>query len=359
MTELPTVRWGILGTGMISSWFVEDLVIERPGAKINHIIQAIGSSSIEKGGNFVAKHCPHSSPTVHGSYEDLFNDDTVDMVYIGVPHAFHEKFCLDAINAGKAVFCEKPFTLNAKQAANVFEAAKEKGVYVQEAMWLRHRPLVHKLRSLIHEEKVIGEPFRMFADFGLDVDIRNLPSTSRYRSLDLGAGSLLDVGVYSITWAILTLDPHSPSKSEMPDILATQSFQGNIEVTSSVILKYASSGRQAIVTSTTNINHGPGIIARIDGDEGYIEIEGRGGSIPHSFTVYKKSHTDSGRKYAAGEKYDFPEVGLGFYHEADNAALDYIAGRTEGAIMPWEETIRVMRIMDEVRRQGGTRFPVD
>ncbi|KAL2857061.1 hypothetical protein BJY01DRAFT_231118 [Aspergillus pseudoustus] len=360
MAATPSVRWGILGTGFISSWFVEDLVLERPNAKVKHIIQSIATSGFEKGQRFAAQFCPQQSPTIYRDYQKLFNDLDVDIVYIGVPHAFHKRYCLAAIDAGKAVLNEKPFTLNAKEAREIFEAASKKGVYVAEAMWLRHRPLVLKLRELIHQEQIIGDPFRTFSDFGLDIDIASLPPSSRYRDPGLGAGSLLDVGIYSLTWAILTLDPHSPSGSEIPRVLASQSFSEGVEVTSSTVLHYASTGRQGIATSTTNINRGPNVIARVDGSDGYIEIEGLGGSMPLSFSLYKKPATESEKNYIMVEKYDFSsDPGKGFIHEADNTALDFLAGAKESSIMPWAETTRVMELMDEIRRQGGTHYPVD
>src|SRR6266536_5213674 len=110
-SEIPTVRWGIIATGLISSWFVQDLVLSRKDAKANHKIQAIGSSSLQKGKDFVKKYIPNTSPTVYGSYEEVYSDPQVDIVYIGTPHAFHKKNCLDGINAGKHILCEKAFTI--------------------------------------------------------------------------------------------------------------------------------------------------------------------------------------------------------------------------------------------------------
>lgn len=374
MANLPSVRWGILsthptthhgesqansaGTGMISSWFVEDILLEREDAKVRHVVQTIGSSSIEKGEEFARKYCPNSMPKIT-TYDDLLVDPEVDIVYIGTPHAFHRKNCLDAIAAGKAVLCEKAFTLNAKEAQEVLHAARQKDVYMHEAMWLRHRPLVQTLQRLLHTDKAIGDIFRSFTDFHMDIDISALPSTSRYKDPALGAGSFLDIGLYSLTWAILALDAGSPGKSEKPDILAMQSFREGIEVTSSVLLRYPSTGRQGIVTSTTNINHGSGVFARIDGSKGYIEVEGPAPSMPLSFTVYTKSPEAKRDSDYVGKKFDFPAIGRGFMYEADNTALDFLAGRKESAVMPWSETVNVMEIMDEVRRQGGTRYAVD
>jgi predicted dehydrogenase len=342
---------------MISSWFVEDLVLDRPDAKAKHIVQSIGSSSIPKGQDFVAKYCPKSSPAIYGTYDEVYADPDVDCVYIGTPHSFHKKNCLDAIAAGKNVLCEKAFTINAREAREVLDAAHDKGVYVHEAMWLRHRPLVAKLRKLIFEDNIIGDVFRMSSDFSLFVDIANLPPTSRYKDLNLGAGTLLDIGIYPLTWALITLDPKCPSQPEQPKILAQQTLdKDGIEIASNIILQYPSTGRQAIVTSTTMadpINSEQA--CRIQGTDGYIEVHGDGPSVPTSFTVHK---TKNG-SVAESKKYDYPRTGRGFIHEADNTAVDIAEGRKESAIMPWKETLRVMEIMDEIRRQGGAKYPQD
>ncbi|KAI9150623.1 D-xylose 1-dehydrogenase (NADP(+)) [Paramyrothecium foliicola] len=358
--ETPTCRWGIITTGLISSWFVEDLLMPRSDAKAKHIIQAIGTSSIQKGNDFVAKYLkddPSQKPTIYGSYKEVYNDPNVDCVYIGTPHGFHKRDCLEAIAAGKNILCEKAFTINAAEAKEIFDAAKQKGVYVAEAMWLRHRPMVAELRKILYEDKAIGEVFRTTSDFQLDIDIASLPSTSRYKNLELGAGSLLDIGIYSLTWAILTLEPDAPAPRPKPKIMAVQSFIDGIEVTTSLLLHYADTGRQGIVTSTTEKKKGsPAVIATIDGKNGFVEVEGHLPSHPHSFTVYPKW---TGEQKPEGKKYDFKRQQQGFIYEADNTALDLAAGKKESSIMPWSETIRVMEIMDEVRRQGGTVYPVD
>ncbi|ETN45367.1 uncharacterized protein HMPREF1541_09198 [Cyphellophora europaea CBS 101466] len=356
---IPTCRWGIITTGLISSWFVADLDLPRPDAKAKHIIQAIGTSSVDKGKEFAAKYIKNGTtqPTVYGSYEDLYQDPQVDCVYIGSPHGFHKRDLLAAINAGKNILCEKAFTINAKEAKEVFEAAKSKGVYVHEAMWLRHRPMVADLRKLLYEDKVIGDVFRTTSEFQMYVDMANKPDTSRYKKLDLGAGSLLDIGIYSLTWLLLTLDPGIPAKPETPEIKAFQSFREGIEVTTSAIFHYPSSGRQGVFMSTTEKKNGPTkVVATIDGTDGFVEVEGGAPSHPKSFTVYPKWEGDEKPK---GKKYDYEQKWQGFVYEADNTALDIAAGKKENSIMPWAETIRVMEIMDEVRRQGGTKYPHD
>jgi predicted dehydrogenase len=349
-----------LATGLISSWFVSDLLMPRDDAKAHHIIQAIGASSLSKTQEFAAKFVKNTAtaPTLYGSYDEVYNDPNVDCIYIGSPHGFHKRDCLAAIAAGKNVLCEKAFTINAREAREVLDAARAKGVYVAEAMWLRHRPMVADIRRLLYEEKAIGDVFRMSSDFCMPLDIAALPATSRYKDLSLGAGSFLDIGVYVLTWAILALDAGVPGKLEDPKIHAVQTFVDGIEVTTSAILHYASTGRQAAITTTTERSKGPGLknIATIDGTNGFIEVEGTAPSHPHSFTVYPKWEGDVKPE---GKKYDYTRPQMGFIYEADDTVLDIAAGRKESSIMPWSETIRVMEMMDEIRRQGGTKYPQD
>lgn len=322
------------------------MVLERDNAPVNHIIQSIGGRELQKCEDFVKTACPNSSPKLYDSYQAVYDDPDVDVVYIGTPHAFHKQNMLDAIAAGKNILCEKPITINAREAKEVFDAAKAKGIYLHEAMWLRHRPLVHKLRKLLHEEKAIGDVYRCFCDFALEIDVPSLPLTSRYKDLSLGAGTLLDTGIYSLTWAILTLDAGSPTASEKPLALGIQSHQDGIEANTSILLQYPSTGRQGIVTSTSYTNGHPSVFATIWGTNGVIEVEGPAPSLPLSFTVYPKLQGDpNADKMVRGEgkRYDFPKIGMGFIYEADNTALDILAGKKESSIVPLSETLYVPR----------------
>lgn len=343
---------------------MEDALLKRSDAKVNAVIQAIGSSKLEKGEQFAKKYCPEQKPRIYDTYQGVYEDPDVDIVYIGTPHGYHYRDCLNAIAAGKNVLCEKSFTVNARQAKEIFDAARAKNVYVAEAMWLRHRPLYQELRRLLHEEKIIGDVVRVFGDFAVEIDIPTLPLTSRYKDPALGAGSLLDIGIYALTWVTLALESCEPGRAEMPRIAASQTHEEGIEIVSSAILQYPSTGRQGIATSTTKAQGPPGeVFSIIHGTNGHIEVQGRTPSAPESFTVWAKLPGGDAdrclypREAAQGKKYDFPPVGRGFTWEAENTALDVLEGRKESRIMPWAETIHMMEIMDEIRRQGNTSYP--
>ncbi|KAJ3528487.1 hypothetical protein NM208_g10174 [Fusarium decemcellulare] len=348
----PTLRWGIIGTGLISSWFVQDLTLERDNAQATHIIQAIGSSSVEKGNKFVETHIPNLSqpPTVYGAYEQAYKDPNVDIIYIGTPHAFHKQNCLDAIAQGKHVLCEKAFTLNAREAREVFEAAKQKGVFVMEAMWTRFFPLVKTLQKLVHEDKVVGDVVRVFCDFAMNQNIESRGPESRLKNPALGAGSLLDIGIYSLTWGLVNLDPGVGDKAKTPKIAAAQTLVDGVDFGSSIILLYPD-GKQGILTSNVTVKT-EAEFCRVEGKKGHIVVEGFAASVPQSFTVYKDGEEEE-------KKYEFERPGKGFYWEADAVALDIAAGKTESDVMPWAETVRVLEILDEVRTQGGAKFPQD
>ncbi|KAK9349908.1 hypothetical protein V1523DRAFT_132987 [Lipomyces doorenjongii] len=370
--EHPELRWGIIATGMIASWFVTDLSIPRTDARAKHTVQAIGSSNLSKAKKFAQEFLPSSAETIscYGSYEEVYNDPNVDIIYIATPHAYHKQNCLDAIRAGKNVLCEKPFAVNAREAKAVIDAARNKGVYVMEGMWTRFVPLVRKLRELLYDQKVIGDINRTFADFGLDMPIKDLPATSRLRDVNLGAGSLLDIGIYSLTWGLLTLE--DPGAKVELRIQASQTLEDGIDVLSSILLHYPKTGRHGILTSSL-LHKTDDVFARVEGSKGTLLLSGDTASMPNVIALVLKSENDGKdmgdkRKEKSGEattgqkqRFEFsePTGGRGFYYEADAIALDIARGQKESDTMPLAETLRIMQILDEVRKQGGAKFPQD
>ena len=356
---------------MIASWFVSDLILPRTSRRANHHIAAIGSSSTAKARSFVRNNLPsiQPPPTCHGSYAAVFADPNVDVVYIATPHAQHASLCLAAIAAGKHVLCEKAFTLNAREATAVVGAARAKGVFVMEAMWLRFMPLVTAVQDLLHEQKVIGDVRRTFCDFGLNMPLQDLPAESRLKDPKLGAGSLLDIGIYSLHWGLLTLEePLGRKRAEEPLILAQQVLQDQVDVASSVLLRYPTSGRQGVLTSSMLVKTGRDF-CRVEGSLGCMIISGEVASMPDTITVellgageskdMGDKAGDMGPREKKVYKFELPDGGKGFYYEADAVAVDVFSGRTESQIMPLDETVRLMRIFDSIRKVGQAKFPQD
>lgn len=345
----------------MSAWFVDDLLAERKVARAEHLVQAVGASSLEKAQAFTRKHCGVQSPATYGSYVEVYNDPNVDVVYIGTPHGFHKKNCLDAIAANKHILCEKAFTLSATEAEEVLRAAHAKGVYVMEAMWLRFIPLVIELQRKLHEEKVIGDIRRVVCDFSMQMDVRDLGLESRLRNPSLGASSLLDIGIYPLSWALLSLDPSLGEQAAKLSVAGLQSLYEGVDVASAFLLHYPSTGRLAVLSCSTEAKTDRSF-CRIEGTTGVIKVEGQAASHPVAFSIWRRAGPDVGDAIAFDKpvetfRFDHPPGHMGYYYEADAVAVDISEGKLENARMPHAETIRVMKILDEIRRQGGAHFP--
>lgn len=209
-------------------------------------------------------------------------------------------------------------------------------------------------------------------DFCRDMPLDDLPATSRLRDLSLGAGSLLDIGIYSLTWALLTLES-SPGGSQVqrPKVNASQTLVQGVDVSTSALLYYADTGRHGLISSSL-LYKTDDVFARVEGSKGTLFLKGDTASMPDTIIVSLKpenAQKDMGDKKPAASnaqdkrallfKFDELHWGKGFYHEADAIALDIAAGHKESQIMPLGETLRVMRILDEIRAQGGAKFPQD
>src|ERR1043166_761118 len=157
MKDYSTIRWGILGAGNIANRLAEGVNF-LPDADL----LAVGSRDIEKANAFADK---HQILRRYGSYEELVSDADIDVIYVATTHNFHREHSILALNAGKHVLCEKPFTINAREAEDIVAAAKSNNLFVMEAMWTRFFPLMYRLRELI-KQGTVGAPWLVQADFG-------------------------------------------------------------------------------------------------------------------------------------------------------------------------------------------------
>jgi predicted dehydrogenase len=263
-------------------------------------------------------------------------DVDVDVVYVATPHPAHAEVALLALRAGKPVLVEKPFTVNADEAQAVIDAARSSGLFCMEAMWTRFLPHMRRIRQLLDAE-VLGDVRTVIADHGQ----RFLPPdpTSRLYDPALGGGALLDLGIYPLSFASSVLG--SPATvTAVSDPTDT-----GVDAQTSILLRY-DGGAHAVLTTTLGAK--TPTTASITGTQARIEIEGAFYQ-PVGFTL----HTLSG----AVEHFAEPRIGQGLRHQAAEVGRCLREGLTESPVIPLDETLAIMRTMDEIRRQIGLRYP--
>jgi predicted dehydrogenase len=320
------IRWGILATGWIATSFTEDLKL-LPGA----IVAAVGSRTQEAAERFAAT---HAIPRAHGSWQALAEDPDIDVVYVATPHPAHyaaTKLCLDA---GKAVLCEKPFTLDRPSAAALVDLARSRDLFLMEAMWTRANPAIRRVAELV-ADGAIGEVTSVYADFGLQGPFE---PTHRLRALELGGGALLDLGVYPITLAHLLLG--------VPDEIrawAKLNPEGS-DARTGVLFGYASG---ALALLQCGIMGETSQRASIIGTAGRIEIP-RLFFRPDRFTLYRGGEA---------EEFEVPYLGNGMNHEAAEVMRCLRAGEKESPLVPHRTSLEIMAILDDIRAQIGVVYP--
>ncbi len=331
MTEV--LRWGIIGTGGIAARFAADTALLEGSEVV-----AVGSRTAEKAADFAAA---NGVPAHHGSYEALVADPAVEAVYVASPHPFHAEHALLAIAAGKHVLVEKPFTMNAVEARTVVEAARRAGVFCMEAMWTRFLPHMVHLRELL-AAGAIGEVLAM----GVDQGMRFQPDPEhRLFSFGLGGGALLDLGIYPFSFASMVL-----GQPETVRASATPAFTG-VDGTTSAVLTYGN-GAHALITCSAVV--ATPMSAWLAGTEGRIELSRQWYTSTSTLTLTR----------ADGSTETFEPVGglvegkaKGMKFQVAEAAGQIRAGRLESEVMPLDETIAIMGILDEVRDQIGLVYP--
>ena len=309
-------RWGVIGTGGIAATFVTDL-----GLLPDTEVVAVGSRSQGSADAFGDE---FGIARRHPSYQSLVDDPDVDVVYVSTPHPWHFPAAMLAIEAGKAVLCEKPFTLNASEAAELIAAARRHGVFLMEAMWTRFLPHIRHVRELLPR---LGNVVTVTADhgqwFAQDRDFRLFAP-------ELGGGALLDLGVYPVSFASMVL-----GKPDRIVTLVDPAFTG-VDGQTSMLFGYAS-GAQAVLTCTLFAESPTS--GAIVGTDARIEIDGNF-YAPTSFDVISRT----------GERtrFEAPHEGRGLWHEAEEVARCLREGLLESPFMPLDESVEIMQTMDAV-----------
>ncbi|KAF2723167.1 NAD(P)-binding protein [Polychaeton citri CBS 116435] len=379
------LKWGILATGGIAETFTRDLWPNPETRNVNDIehvvVAAASSSSAGRAQDFLKEVRAPSSAKAYGSYKELVADPNVDIVYIATPHSHHYQNAMLCLEAGKNVLCEKAFTTNAKQTELLIAKAKEKNLFLMEAVWTRYFPLSIYVRDCVTSGK-IGTVYRTFADLSnQDPPETSFADSHRMVNPDLAGGALLDLGIYALTHVFQTLyttqkDPQPPSVSS-----AMRKYRTGADEQTSMLLTFPRAGPEGdahgIATTgmrtTMDPDHkgsaGPAI--RVQGSKGEVQVfhpayrPTKTKLVLNDGTVEEKDWRQPGPGKGSGWSNGFGDPsgfndegeGHGMFWEADECAYAIRDGRKEGRFESLQESSVIMKVMDEVRRQNGLVYP--
>jgi len=323
----PKIRWGILGTGKIAASFAKDL---RHASDAELV--AVGSRSRDAAEAFGERFAIRRR---HASYTSLAEDPQVDVAYIATPHTQHHANSALCLQAGKAVLCEKPFTLNAGEAQSLIDLARQRGLFLMEAMWTRFVPAIGELRRLL-QEGVLGDVRMLAADFGRRF---RFDPANRLFAPELGGGALLDLGVYPVSLASMIFGP--------PNRITCMASMGTTGVDEQAGILFGYEGGQLAMLSASMQVTTPDE-ATIMGTRGCLRIH------PPMHAPDRMTLSLEGRKEKVLEH---PIRGNGLHYEAVEVMRCLREGILESNHMRLEESLEVMQAMDAVRSQWGLRYP--
>ena len=320
------IKWGIIGLGRIATSFANDLLLVADAE-----IYAVASRNQDKANAFAEK---FGAVKAYNNYDELINDADIDILYIATPHHVHASLSIEALNSGKHVLCEKPIAMNFKDASAMIKASRENQKFFMEAFWTRFNPSIRETLSKIRGNE-IGEVKYIHADFGF----KAATSIERLTNLDLGGGSLLDIGVYPLFLSYLILG--KPKK-----ILAAANFYTTkADKQTSMILHYDDA--QAVLHSNFLANSN--MTASISGTEGRINLD-RVWHHTQSFAVIKNDEK---------EAYSFPLKGRGFTYEIEECHKCIKNKQIESKLWSHQNSLDLIEIVDEVKKQIGLEYPND
>ena len=319
-------RVGIIGAGHIAekmAWTLTQMTEAEP--------YAVASRSLEKAEAFAEK---YGFSKAYGSYEDILDDPMVELVYVATPHSFHHAHVSMCLEKGKPVLCEKAFMLNRAQAEDVINLARENKVFLAEAIWTRYEPAREILDGLIASGE-IGTPTFLKASLSYPVE-----GKERVRTAALGGGALLDLGVYCINFALMNMG------SDIEKITTTcRKNEEGVDVQETFTFQYRDGRTAMLAASVLCADDRQGIIS---GDKGYIIADNI--NNPLRFDIYR-------RGAELVRSVEVPQQITGFEYQV-RACIEAIrSGKIEPDAMPHSEILRVLEIMDTLRKEWGVEFP--
>lgn len=348
---MKPIRWGILGTGTIAHQFAQGLQ-QADGA----VLQAVASRTRERAEEFAKR---YSATTAYADYTALVNDANVDVVYIATPNERHREDALLAITAGKAVLCEKPFALTAAEGRQVLEAARQRGVFCMEAMWMRCSPALNTALQQVRAG-AIGEVHLLQAQLGF----AKVPDAASSLFQPASGGALLDLGVYPLALAQAVFGTPATVSAVL------DKGRTGVDETVSILLGYPGGQQAQIATSLRcQLNnsaslHGLGGILRIE-DPLYFPESFRlqpiapSGPVTAPPSARRLQHHPAVRPLMAAARRlretlrsprqtQYP-VGTGYTAEANEVMRCLRAGETASTLVPQADTLAVLETMDRIR----------
>ncbi|MEY8235301.1 Gfo/Idh/MocA family oxidoreductase [Lachnospiraceae bacterium 66-29] len=322
------MKFGILAPGNIARSMAK-AVSELEGMEC----YAVASRDYERAKNFAKQ---WGFAKAYGSYQELAEDPHVELIYVASPHSHHYQHTKLCLEHDKHVLVEKAFTVNAEQAEELIRLSQEKGLLLAEAIWTRYMPS-RKMIDDILASGVLGKVTSLTANLGYI-----LPHVERMQNPELAGGALLDLGVYPINFALMAFQ----GEVEKIDATAIMSPKG-VDWMNSITLSFAD-GKMAVLHSDMLAQTDrQGVIS---GDQGYLEVQNINNC--EEIRVY-----DLNRKMTA--RYQAPEQINGYEYEVMSCKKAIEEGKYECPEMPHSETLRVMKILDHIRRQWGMVFPCE
>ncbi len=319
---------GIIGAGWIADKMAEALA---PAKDME--VYAIASRSLTKAKEFAAK---WNIRKAYGSYQELVTDCNVDLVYIATPHSHHFPHTMLALEHGKHVLVEKAFTANTREAEILINEARKRNLFITEAIWTRYMPLSHKIKEIM-DSGIIGKPRALTATLCYMMEFKE-----RIVKPELCGGALLDLGVYPINFARMYFG------TEITKVVSNVIMSdAGMDMHESISLTYADNRMANLQAGALCLNDRQGIIS---GTEGYIRVDNI--NCPELVEVY--------RDYKLVATYTKPEDMVnGYEYQVIESRRCIDNGLQESAMMPHQETIDIMKMMDKLRSEWGVVYPMD
>ncbi len=320
-------NWAILGCGHIANKFCSDLKL-LPNANL----YATASRDWQKAVDYKNK---YGFEVAYGNYEEMANDPKVDAVYIATPHAFHREHALLCLNRKKAVLCEKAFAINKNEAEEMISCARENNTFLMEAFWTMFQPSFIKAMEILKSGE-LGKLQMVRSDFAF-----NAPFVEERRlyNVNLGGGSLLDIGLYPVFAALTSLGKPKTIKT-FAHFCST-----GAEESISIIFKYAG-GEMANLTSGFS-SYSP-TQTEYWCEKGYMILNPRW-YMPTKITVVK-----NGQEPIFFQSGHFE--GTGYQYEAAHVMDCLDKGKIESDVMTWQTSLDLMETLDRIRIDAGIFF---